>query len=131
MPSDLDGARYISFVSYKRDGTPVATPTWVTPFDGGYAFTTDESSFKVKRIKLNPEVTITSSNVRGTVKRGFPEHRGTAEILGETASTEVAALIKHKYRYSRTVLIVPFELLNKVRGKDPGRSVGVKVTLSN
>jgi PPOX class probable F420-dependent enzyme len=130
VPSDLDGARYISFVSYKRDGSAVATPTWVTPFDGGYAFTTDESSFKVKRIKKNPAVTIAASNVRGSVKRGFPEHRGTAEVLGEAASKEVGTLIKHKYRYSRMVLIVPFEFVAKLRGKEPGRSVGLKVTLS-
>lgn len=29
---DLRDARYVSFTTYRRDGTPVATPVWIAPF---------------------------------------------------------------------------------------------------
>ena len=35
MPADLDAAKYVSFVSSKKDGTPAATAVWLVPFEGG------------------------------------------------------------------------------------------------
>ena len=31
MTADLDAAKYVSFVTYKKDGSPVAAPVWVVP----------------------------------------------------------------------------------------------------
>ena len=46
MSADLDNAKYVSFTSYKKDGTTVSLPVWVVPFEGGYAFTTDPALSK-------------------------------------------------------------------------------------
>ena len=70
MAAELDRAKYISFSSFKRNGDAVALPVWVVPFEGGYAFTTEESSYKVKRIRNNPKVTVQASTFRGKVLSG-------------------------------------------------------------
>lgn len=105
MSDDLDRAKYIAFVSYRRNGTPVSTAVWVVPYQGGYAFTTDADSWKVKRILRNPQVTIQVSNMRGRPKRDAPVHPGRAELLEGAAVTEVRDLIRSKYRIAYLLLI--------------------------
>lgn len=105
MSGDLDRAKYIAFVSYRGDGTPVSTAVWVVPYQDGYAFTTDEGSWKVKRIARNPSVTVQASNLRGRPKRGAPLHHGRAMVLDEMGVREVRDRIKSKYRIMYKVLI--------------------------
>ena len=105
MPRDLDRAKYIAFVSYRRDGTPVSTAVWVVPFENGYAFTTDPDSWKVKRILRDPNVTIQASNVRGRPKSGAPVHRGRAELLDAMQVADVRDAVKRKYRIMYKLLL--------------------------
>ena len=105
MTTDLDTAKYIAFVSYRKDGSPVSTPVWVVPYGEGYAFTTDANSWKVRRVLSNPQVTIQASNVRGRAKRGAPVHSGRAEVLDADGVAEVRHLIRSKYRIMYKLLI--------------------------
>ena len=105
MTAELDGAKYISFVSYRRDGSPVATPMWVVPFEGGYAFTTDADSWKVKRIQRDPRVTVRSSGVRGRPTKGSVERTGRAELLDVAGVDRVRAAVKAKYSIMYRLLI--------------------------
>lgn len=103
--TELDRAKYIAFVSYRRDGSPVSTAVWVVPFEDGYAFTTDPDSWKVKRILRDPNVTIQASNVRGRPKKGAPVHRGRAELLDATRVADVRSAVKRKYRIMYKILL--------------------------
>jgi hypothetical protein len=87
--SDLDRARYISLTTFKRDGTPVATPVWVTGARGRYVLTTGEGAWKAKRMRRNPAVEVRVCDARGRVKLDAAVHRGTAEI--STSSADLAA----------------------------------------
>lgn len=131
MPADLDSAKYISFVSYKKDGTPVAAPVWVVPFEGGYAFTTEPSAWKVKRVMRNPSVTVQACNVRGKVTPGAPVHNGTAEVLDEAAMLRARQAVKAKYRITYTLLITWGEWVAKRKhGSATAATGAIKVTLS-
>lgn len=131
MTADLDSTKYISFVSYKKDGTPVAAPVWVVPFEGGYAFTTDPGAWKVKRVLRNPNVTVQACNVRGKVKPGAPVHTGTAEVLDEAAMLRVRLAVKAKYRLAYTLLIAWSERKAKrSHGSATAATGAIKVTLS-
>ncbi|HEY8517073.1 MAG TPA: PPOX class F420-dependent oxidoreductase [Candidatus Binatia bacterium] len=79
MGTPLDREPYVSLVSFKRDGTPVATPVWAAPLDGKLVVFTLRDSFKVKRIRRNPRVRVAACNVVGKV-RG-PWHEGTCTIV--------------------------------------------------
>jgi PPOX class probable F420-dependent enzyme len=130
MPADLDGAKYVSFTSYKGDGSPRSLPVWVTPFEGGYAFTTDADAFKVKRVRHDARVTIAVSNFKGVVKSDAPIYTGAAVILSGDDAARVAFLIKKKYRVTYT-LITLNNVLKRIRGKDDGSGeTAIKVMLA-
>ena len=131
MPADLDAAKYVSFVTYKKDGTPVATAVWIVPYDGGYAFTTDPTSYKVRRIKNDARATLTECNSRGKLVEGATSHIGSAILLDEAQAKEVSQLIAQKYSIGVKLLGV-FSLVKKILGK--GTTAGdaaIKVTLHN
>lgn len=103
--ADLEGAKYISFTSFRRDGTPVSTAVWVVPYQDGYAFTTDPGSWKVKRILADPRATVQVCSVRGRPKKGAPVYRGRAEVLDASGVADVRQLIRSKYRIAYKLLI--------------------------
>lgn len=105
MADELDRARYIAFVSKRKDGTPVSTAVWVVPFEDGYAFTTDPDSWKVKRVLRDPDVTIQASNVRGRPKRGTAVHSGRAVVLDDADVAKVREIVRAKYRIMYRLLI--------------------------
>jgi len=130
MPADIDRAKYISFTSYKRDGDAVSLPVWVVPFEGGYAFTTDGPSFKVKRVRNNPAVTMEVCSLRGKVAPGATVHHGSAEVLEGEPVAAVRKAVKRKYRLVYALAIAPQELWAKLRHKTDNGTVAIKVTLT-
>jgi PPOX class probable F420-dependent enzyme len=105
VSNELDSAKYIAFVSHRRDGSPVSTAAWVVPFEGGYAFTTDSDAWKVKRIVADPAVTIQMCNMRGRPKKGVPVHSGRAVLVTDDDVVRVQDAIKAKYRLAYALLI--------------------------
>jgi PPOX class probable F420-dependent enzyme len=76
----LKGSKYWLLVTFRRDGTPVPSPVWMAIDDQGRGYLhTEGSSGKVKRIRINPEVLFTVSNVRG--KPLGPVLKGKARVL--------------------------------------------------
>ena len=61
----LARARYVSLTTYKRDGTPVATPVWVMSEGGFLQVITERSSGKVKRLARNAELQVAPCDFRG------------------------------------------------------------------
>ena len=130
MPADLDRAKYVSFTSYKRDGSPKSLPVWIVPFEGGYAFTTDADAFKVKRVRHDARVTVTASNFKGVVQPDAVVHTGAAVILTGEDAARVASAVKKKYRLTYT-LITLNNVLKRIRGKDDGSGeTAIKVMLA-
>jgi len=126
MSTDLDNAKYVSFTTFKRDGTPVPTAVWLVPFEGGHAFTTEAESFKVRRLRNNPSVTVSVCDIRGRVQPGATVYSGTAEVLDAAASQRVEAAIKRKYWLGWNLMIAPANLLRRLRGKGEAASAAVK-----
>ena len=65
MGTPLDRDPYISLLSYKRDGSGVETPVWAAPLDGKLVVFTLRDSFKVKRIRRNPNVRVARCSMSG------------------------------------------------------------------
>ncbi len=77
---DLDSARYVALTTFKKDGTPVATPVWITGSNGAYAFTTGDNAWKSKRLNNNPKITVQVSDFRGRVKPNTRVYTGTGRV---------------------------------------------------
>jgi PPOX class probable F420-dependent enzyme len=119
--SDLDQARYISLTTFKRDGTPVATPVWVTGAGGRYAFTTGEAAWKTKRLLGNPAVEVRLCDARGRVKPNVIVHTGTGEIStsrADIAAANRALAAKYGWQFRASNIVVV--LRRRRRGGDQG-----------
>ena len=130
MPADIDAAKYVSFTSYKKDGTPISLPVWVVPFDGGYAFTTDTHSFKVKRIRNDARASLTVCNIKGSIATGATVYEGAAVVLNATDTARVAELVKAKYKIGWAMLGI-MSTFKKIIGKGATATAecAIKVTL--
>jgi PPOX class probable F420-dependent enzyme len=120
--ADLGAESYLSLVSYKKDGTPVATPLWVAPDGDALVLWTVAGSWKVKRIRRNPEVTVTPCTVRGKLT-GEPV-AGRAEIMPATENARVRDLIKKKYGFQGRLTV-----WLSVRRRGPDGTLGIRVSI--
>ena len=100
--------KYLSLTSFRRDGTGVATPVWFVEADGRLLVETDAGSYKVRRIRRNPQVTIAPCTATGRL-RGTPVP-AWAELLPDTEVTRVDQLMTRKYRLD-LLFIKPFRTL--------------------
>ncbi len=94
--------KYLSITSYRGDGSGVATPVWFVEADGCLFVETDSESFKVRRIRTNPAVTIVPCTATGR-SRGEPVP-ARAEVIGTRELPRIEALIKRKYRLDLLVI---------------------------
>jgi PPOX class probable F420-dependent enzyme len=86
---DLDSARYVSLTTFKKDGSPKATPVWITGTGGSYLFTTGDKAWKTRRLLRNPAVEVQLCDMRGRLKPNTAIYKGTGEV--QTGAESVAA----------------------------------------
>ena len=114
-------ASYVSFTSYRKDGTPISTPVWIAPDGADLYFFSDTGAFKVKRIRNNPAVTLQPCDVRGRVKDGAPLVKGVAEVLEHADTPRVRRIVNRKYYVLGTL----GGLFSRLRGADA--SIGIRI----
>lgn len=66
--ADIAGSEYILLTTFTKDGRPKSTPIWAAPDGNGLIVITQETSWKVKRIRNTPRVTIAKCDMRGKPK---------------------------------------------------------------
>jgi PPOX class probable F420-dependent enzyme len=114
---ELDRAKYISFGTYRRDGTLVSTPTWVVAIREGYAFTTDLDSWKAKRLSRDQRAVVTPCTIRGRALPGATTFQGHGEVLEGAAAEDVARTVRRKYRVMWIMTISSRQLMQKIKRK--------------
>lgn len=89
----LKDTKTILLTSYKRDGTPIATPVSVA-FDGDRAFFRSyDTAWKTKRLRNNPRVEVAPSTLRGKPTGQAVQARATL-LVGDAAGTAANALAR-------------------------------------
>ncbi|MEO5901720.1 MAG: PPOX class F420-dependent oxidoreductase [Ilumatobacteraceae bacterium] len=127
----LEDEKYISFTTFKRDGTAVATAVWIVALDGGkYGFWTGSTAGKAKRLKNNPKVLMQPCDSRGRVKSGSTTTEGTAVVVVTGAEADaVRAKITAKYGFMVTVTKALRKLNNIIlRKKEPYGDIAIVIT---
>jgi len=119
--TEVGRASYVSFTSYRKDGTPVSTPVWIAPDGDDLYFFSDTGAFKVKRVRNNPAVTLQPCDVRGRIKDGAPLVTGVAEVLDHSDSPRVRRIVNRKYRVTGTI----GGLFSRLRGTEA--SIGIRI----
>ena len=103
-PSILDAltrARYVSLTTYRRDGTPVATPVWHVVDDGLLYVWTEAGSWKVKRLRRDPRAKVVVCDIRGRIAPGAVAAEGTGRLLDAQGTEKVRRLLGRKYVMAR------------------------------
>jgi PPOX class probable F420-dependent enzyme len=95
--TELGQGQYLLLTTFRKDGTAVPTPVWVTPGDTDgviYAWSARDTG-KVKRIRRSGDVEIGSCDFKGTPKG--ESIRARAKLLDDDASDVVRSRIVKKY----------------------------------
>lgn len=129
----IGDARYVLLTSFKRDGTGVATPVWIAPLPGGrLGFTTSTATWKTKRIRRTPRVTLQECSARGTPTPGAPVLEGAAAVHTEGPEMEVVRrAIRRKYGIQPLLISAAQWLLARIRRSFPGNDAVVTLTLAD
>jgi hypothetical protein len=94
----LGDEKYLLLTTFRRNGTPVATPVWSVPLgDDRIAFWTSSGSGKAKRLAHTERVTVTPCNSRGRVKPGAATVEATARLVTGEELDEIRELVRAKY----------------------------------
>ena len=108
--ADLAKAQYILLTTFTKDGRPKPTTIWAAADGDRLLVITEEKSWKVKRIRNTPRVTMAICNVRGNTKSEAVE--GTAAILDKSQTGAVYDAIGKRYGIVGKV----FNFVSKRRG---------------
>jgi PPOX class probable F420-dependent enzyme len=119
---DMANGKYALLTSYKKDGTAVGAPVWVAPDGDRIVVWTNATSWKVKRIRRNPEVRLQRCDNRGRTTAD-EVLTGTAEVLDASGTERVRGILGSKYGVIGTLLIRGHKLF---KGSDG--SVALAVT---
>jgi uncharacterized protein len=99
IPSEIQGQRYISLATFRKNGVAVRTPIWFAEDNGRLCFMTNSKTGKCKRIRNNPKATIAPCTIRGKVTG--PEFPATIRVLPKEDFPRVRKAINAKYWLAR------------------------------
>jgi hypothetical protein len=109
----LGDEKYVLLTTFKRDGTPVATPVWSVPLAGdSFGFWTSSGAGKAKRLAHTARVTAQPCDARGKVKDGTSPTEATARLVSGDDMAEIRRKVTEKYGFMTKIT----KLLGKIGG---------------
>jgi PPOX class probable F420-dependent enzyme len=88
---------FVSFATFRKSGTRVATPVWIARDGDALIVTTPEDTGKVKRLRNSGRVELQVCNRMGKVVDDAPVVTGTAEILPDSDTARLGEVFRKKY----------------------------------
>ncbi len=117
---EVSKAQYVLLTTFTKDGRPKPTPIWIAR-DGDRALViTEKNSWKVKRIRNTPRVTLAVCDMKGRVKGETIE--AVATVLDESETETVYQAINKRYGIIGRV----FNFFSKLRG-GAKRTIGLEI----
>ena len=117
---EIAKAKYTLLTTFTKDGKPKATAIWAVPDADRLLMMTEEDSWKVKRIRNTPRVTLAICDPRGKPKSEPVE--AVARVLDKSEAPAVIRAVNKRYG----ILGWGFGMYMKVRGLDK-KSVGLEL----
>ena len=102
--------KYIALETFEKNGQGVKTPVWFVLHNDALYVYTEADSWKVKRIRNTPRVTLAICDMRGNAKSEAVE--ATAAILDKSNNGAVYDAIGKRYG----LVGKTFNLFSKLRG---------------
>lgn len=92
---EVSNAKYLLLTTFTKDGRPKPTPIWAAPDGDRLLVITEEDSWKVKRIRNIPRITLAVCDMRGNPKSEAID--ATATILDKSQTGLVYDAIGKRY----------------------------------
>jgi uncharacterized protein len=102
VPAAIRGQKYVSLTTFRKNGTPVATPVWFGEADDRLYIMTRSDSGKYKRTRNNPKVRVAPCTIRGVITGTLLD--AIARILPLDEHKHARETINRKYWAAR----IPF-----------------------
>jgi PPOX class probable F420-dependent enzyme len=119
----LAKGKYISLTTYRKDGTPVATPVWLAQDGDGLVVVTEPSSGKAKRLRNSGRVLVAPCDMRGRLRGDGIAGTATLQDAAGTAAT--LELLRRRYGIQARLA---FWRQDRKAGADPaGSHVGIAI----
>lgn len=122
--AEIAKSDYLLLTTFTKDGRPKPTPVWAAADGERLLVITQESSWKVKRIRNTPRVTLAVCDVRGRPKGEAIE--AVAAVLDKADNGAVYAAIGKRYGIIGRV----FNVFSKLRG-GMRNNVGLALTAAD
>jgi uncharacterized protein len=119
--------KFVSLTTFKKNGDGVPGPMWIAGDGDRLAIWTPADSWKVKRARRDPRVTLVPCTRSGKVDDGAKAVEGTAEIVSDPAVvSRVEAALKKKYGVMYSVVTLMEKII--ARGTKPRVVLRIAVT---
>ncbi len=98
--AQLGAEKFVALTTFKRDGEGVSTPMWIAREGSELLAWTHADSWKVKRVRRDPRVTLVPCNRRGKVSDDYAQVAGRAEVIADpTRVASLEKMIRRKYGF--------------------------------
>lgn len=118
----LGAGKYLLLTSFRKNGTPVATPVWVVRDGDTLGVWSAADSWKVKRIRARADVLVGPCDARGNPTGD--QIPATAEICDAATTARYRQLLARKYGIPGRLTLLGSRLRRGLDG-----TVGIRVTL--
>ena len=109
--AQFENQAYMNLETYRKNGEGVKTPVWFVQAGSTFYVRTGEDSWKVKRLRSNPQASIVPSTSTGSPLGEWITV--TAELVeDETVAQEVNHIFNRKYGFQNRL----FDLMGRIRG---------------
>ncbi len=102
LPREIQGQKYISLATFRKNGVSVPTPVWFGEQDDKLYVMTRSDSGKYKRMRNSPLVRIAPCTIRGKITG--PDFAATSRILPPEDWPRARKTLQRKYWLAR----IPF-----------------------
>lgn len=92
---ELAGHRYLSLTTFRKDGTPVATPVWFAADGDRLVVASQAGAWKVKRLARTPGAVGAGCDARGAVRGEAVDLLGEVLPAAEHAAAEAALVDRY------------------------------------
>ena len=121
--ADLAESQYLLLTTFTKDGRPKPTPIWAAADGDRFLVITEGTSWKVKRIRNTPRVTLATCTMRGQPTSEAVE--GIATVLDVSQNPVVFDAIGKRYGLVGKV----FNFVSKLRG-GMHKNIGLELRLA-
>ncbi|MFH8977851.1 PPOX class F420-dependent oxidoreductase [Streptomyces sp. NPDC017890] len=120
----LGSGKYLLVTTYRKNGTPIATPVWVVRDGDSLGVWTAAGSGKVKRVRNRADVLVGPCDLRGNPTGD--QVPATAEICDPATTGRYRRLIARKYGIVGRLTLFGSRLRRGVDG-----TLGIRITLTS